>query len=218
MKAMILAAGRGERMLALTANFPKPLLMVKGKALIEHHIINLVQAGITEIVINLWYHGQKISNFLGDGSNYGAKLIYVEETKLLNTGGGIQNALRLFVGEDFIVISADIFCDFNFASLKLAADKLAHIILVSNPEYNLVGDFALQHDLISMPAIKPYTYANIGIYSTNFFNQEISPYSLGWLLKDHAAKQLVTGAIYNGLWFNVGTPLELQRANCYHLV
>jgi MurNAc alpha-1-phosphate uridylyltransferase len=213
MKAMILAAGKGERMLPLTQEQPKPLLKVHNKALIEYHIINLAKAGITEIMINLWYRGEQIQQYLGDGQQYGVKLFYSIETQLLDTGGGVQNALDFFQGEKFVLLSADIYTDFNFASLRLATDKLAHIILVANPEYHLAGDFALNNGLIAVAGTPMYTYANIGIYATKFFDQLTYPYPLSLLLKKHLAENLVTGAIYNGVWFNVGTPMELQKVN-----
>lgn len=218
MKAMILAAGKGERMLPLTQEQPKPLLTVHNKALIEHHIINLAQANVREIMINLWYRGAQIREYLGDGSRYGVKLFYSEESTLMDTGGAIQNVLDFFGQENFIVVSADIYTDFDYATLNVAQNKLAHIILVANPEYHQTGDFALHDGCLSLTGSKLLTYANIGIYTPEFFDQIIHPYPLGWLLKKHTLQQAVSGAIYNGVWFNVGTPLELQKVNCYQIL
>jgi len=218
MKAMILAAGKGERMWPLTKDKPKPLLQAHGKTLIEHHIVNLAQAGIKDIIINLWYLGLQIENYLGDGSRYGVTLHYARETQLLDTGGGIQNVLHFFGEEKFIVVSADIYTDFDFSTLILPDDKAAHIILVSNPEYHPFGDFALQNGIVSLIGEYKLTYANIGIYRPEFFDQAIHPYPLSLLFKKHISRQLVTGAIYDGVWFNVGTPMELQKVNCFHIL
>lgn len=146
MKAMILAAGRGERMRPLTDTTPKPLLKISEKTLIEYHIEALVDAGINEIIINHAWLGEQIENYLGDGSRYGAVINYSREKEALETAGGIHNALNLLGEEPFIVVNADIFTDYPFKRLTtFSLKKTAHLILVDNPEHNPQGDFYCQN-------------------------------------------------------------------------
>ena len=143
MKAMILAAGRGERLRPLTDTTPKPLIKVAGKLLIEYHIYNLAKAGITEIIINTAWLADKIHDELGDGSKYNVSIQYSDEGEALETAGGIIKALPLLGNEPFLVVNGDIWCDYDFTKLpELEESKQAHLILIDNPEHNLKGDFA----------------------------------------------------------------------------
>ncbi len=155
MKAMILSAGRGERMRPLTDTVPKPLLKVAAKSLIEYHIEALVKAGITELVINLAWLGKKIEAQLGDGSQFGTKITYSREEQALETAGGIIKVLSILGEEPFIVINGDIFTDYPFAQLlspirgAMNADQTAHLVLVPNPEHHKKGDFYCHNDQLS---------------------------------------------------------------------
>lgn len=214
MKAMILAAGKGERMLPLTNATPKPLLVVKGRPLIVHHLLALAAAGITEVVINVWHLGEQIVAALGDGSEYGVQIHYSVEPQLLNTGGGIVHALSYLGNEPFLVLSADIFTDFALATLPHNPTRLAHIVMVDNPDYHDEGDFQLDHGTIKIVGNNKQTYANIGVYRREFFVQApLGAFGLGDLLRKHIAAGLVTGQYYNGSWYNIGTPVDLEMVN-----
>ena len=172
MKAMILAAGRGERLRPLTDETPNPLIKVAGKSLIEYHIDNLASAGIKDIIINTAWLAEKIHQQLGDGSNYGVTIQYSDEGTAMETAGGIINALPLLGDEPFLVVNGDICCDFDFSSLDTLKDGIqAHLILVENPDHNPEGDFSLQDELVKNTGETMYTFSGIGIYSTDFFNE-----------------------------------------------
>lgn len=213
MKAMILAAGRGQRMMPLTQNMPKPMLAVAGKPLIEHHIVNLKAAGITEIVINLAWQGDKIKDYFANGSKWGVNIRYSQEVAGgLETAGGIIAALPL-LGDTFIVINGDIYTDYDVSSLAqlhLQAGE-AHIVLIENPPHNPNGDFALSH--LSSDSQK-YTFSGIGRYQADFFNdfeQGVRP--LGPILAKKLTEHLVSTELYIGQWDDVGTPERLSALN-----
>jgi MurNAc alpha-1-phosphate uridylyltransferase len=216
MMVMLLAAGRGERMRPLTDHTPKPLLKVGGKSLIVWHIENLVRAGIDKIVINHAHLGTQIENALGDGSQFGAHILYSSEVKALETAGGIAYAMRLLGQEPFAVVNSDIFCDYDFAQLHVRAAALkaqgdaAHLVLVSNPVQHPNGDFGFQQQRVtaSPPQL---TFSGIGIYQPALF-QEISRGStapLAPLLRAQIALGKVSGEHHQGLWADVGTPQRL---------
>jgi len=214
MKAMILAAGMGERMRPLTNTVPKPLLTINGQPLIVYHLKSLAQAGIKDVIINTWYLGNQIIDLIGDGANFGLNINYSIEEQLLNTGGGIVRALPMLGNEPFIVISADILTNFKFNTLPNNPNGLAHLVMVDNPDYHQDGDFALDKGKIKLSANDKYTYANIGVYRPEFFvAAPTGPYPLGALLRQHIASDLVSGQYFSGSWFNVGTPLDLEIAN-----
>ena len=169
MKAMILAAGRGERMRPLTDTTPKPLLRVGGKALIEYHIEALVAAGIDELVINHAHLGAQIEAYLGDGSRYGASIIYSAEGTALETGGGIFKVLPLLGEGPFIVTNADVWSDFDYAHLRQRAVDHAHLVLVDNPAHHPHGDFTLKQGQIVEQAGERLTFSGIGIYRAALF-------------------------------------------------
>jgi len=227
-KAMILAAGRGERMRPLTDHCPKPLLKVADKPLIEHHINNLVANGITDIVINLAWLGEKIVDYLQDGHRFGANISYSRETSgALETAGGIIKALPLLTDDSnapFLVVNGDIYCDYNFSCLpELAKHELAHIFLVDNPEHNLTGDFFISGGEVINPSSrgnseqnnKSYTVSGIVLYRPEFFNASLSDEvaRLATLLRNSADNQQLSGSILNCRWVDVGTPERLAQLN-----
>jgi MurNAc alpha-1-phosphate uridylyltransferase len=210
MRAMILAAGRGERMGDLTAETPKPLLRVGNYYLIEYVIQKLKNAGITDIVINVSYHGEQIKQKIGNGDRYGVYIEYSAEAERLETGGGILNALPLLGSDPFLVVSSDVMTDFPIASLPQQPHKLVHMVLVPNPEFHPRGDFGLKDWFVDMDAKPAHTNANIGIYRPEFF-EACSPgfFPLRQILFPAIRAGQVTGECYRGLWYNIGTTKEL---------
>lgn len=211
MKAMILAAGRGERMKPLTDEVPKPLLKVGQHMLIEHILLKLHDAGISEVVINIKYFAEKIASALGDGSNYGVKIFYSDEDeKLLGTGGGIKKALPFLGEQPFIVVSADIWTQFSFQALMNRSCEAAHLVMVENPDFNRRGDFGLAEGYINLQDPKK-TFGNISILNPKIFdNWELGYFSLAEVLSEPIANGQVTGEFYAGDWRNVGTPALLH--------
>jgi len=213
MKAMILAAGRGERLRPLTDETPKPLLKVAGKSLIEYHIENLARAGIKEIIINTAWLAEKIHRQLGDGSAYGVSIRYSNEGTAMETAGGIINALPLLGDEPFLVVNGDISCDFDFSTLaELETGIQAHLVLVENPEHNPAGDFSLHQGLVKNTGNPMYTFSGIGIYSAAFFAGQQSGISpLAPLIRSKCEDNLVSGQLHKGSWTDVGTIKRLHE-------
>jgi MurNAc alpha-1-phosphate uridylyltransferase len=216
-KAMILAAGRGERMRPLTDVTPKPLLEVGGKPLIVWHIEKLKKAGFKDIVINIAHLGYKIPEVLGDGSKWDVKLHYSDEQNegALESAGGIVKALPLLGSEPFLVVNGDVWCDYKFdKDFKLDDGILAHLILVPNPDHNQKGDFALKNGIVSEVGNKKFTFSGIGYYSPNLFRWlEYGKRGLGEVLRDTMKHDAVSGEIYNGSWRDIGTPQRLEEVN-----
>ncbi|MBX3708170.1 MAG: nucleotidyltransferase family protein [Gammaproteobacteria bacterium] len=213
-RAMILAAGRGERMGDLTARVPKPLLRVAGHYLIEYAIFSLKRAGIDEIVINVSYLGEQIKNALGDGAQYGVKIFYSEEPKRLETGGGIFQALPLLGKEPFLVISSDVMTDYPLERLLQAPDGVAHLVMVPNPIYHPKGDYGLRGDRIDINAGPTRTFANIGVYKPELFADcKAGHFRLTNVLNPAIVAGRVTGELYQGQWYNVGTSNDLAEVN-----
>lgn len=214
MRAMILAAGRGERMRPLTDDTPKPLLAVAGKPLIQRHIEALVATGIVDLVINHAWLGDKIETALGDGSRYGAHITYSSEGEQgLETGGGIYRALPLLGEEPFLVINGDIVTDFPFRTLPHQLEGLAHLVLVPNPEHHPEGDFTLQQGQVGYTDSPRSTFSGIGIYHPRLFaGCQDGIFPLAPLLKQAMDQGLVTGEMYEGLWIDVGTVERLRLA------
>lgn len=204
MKAMLLAAGRGERLRPHTDHKPKPLLEVKGLPLICHHIEALKSVGINEMVINVSWLGEQIRDRLGDGSSMGVDIEYSPEAEALETAGGIIQALPK-LGERFIVINADIFTDYDFSRLlKQSSD--AHLVLVANPNHNADGDFGLHNGLVSNQASPRYTFSGISCYRRAFFDGlKPGKLPLAPLLREAADENRVSGEIHEGAWTDVGT-------------
>lgn len=218
MKAMILAAGRGERMRPLTDHTPKPLLPVAGKPLIEHTINQLVSAGFTDIVINHAHLGQQIEDKLGNGKNLGAVIAYSPEGgQALETAGGIINALPLLGKETFLVVNGDIATDFPFAGLKEITVELAHIVLIDNPPHHTQGDFSLDSaGNVTENDNHRFTFSGIGLYHPDLFSKTPPGKSkLAPLLREAIAAKKVTGQHYPGFWMDVGTPERLEELDRY---
>ena len=211
MKAMILAAGRGERMRPLTDSLPKPLLPVAGRPLIVHHIERLAAAGIRELVINHAHLGGMIETALGDGAAWGVKIRYSDEGTALETGGGIFRALPLLGGRPFLVVNGDVWCDVDFSRLELPAGMLAHLVLVPNPPHHPRGDFVLQGHRVTDADGERLTFSGIGIYDPRLFaGCEAGAFPLAPLLRKAMAEARVSGICHRGLWVDVGTPQRLQ--------
>ncbi len=212
MKAMILAAGRGERMRPLTDHTPKPLLQVAGRPLIEYHITSLVAAGITDIVINHAHLGEIIERVLGDGSQLDANIIYSPESPALETGGGIFNALPLLGDRPFLVVNGDVWTDYPFRRLIKPIGSLAHLVLVANPPHHLDGDFALEDGYVCDSADSRLTFSGLGVYSPELFIRcAHGAFPLAPLLREAMRANQVTGEYYGGAWLDVGTPERLTE-------
>jgi len=213
MKAMILAAGRGNRMRPLTDHTPKPLLQAGGKALIAHQIERLKRAGFRDLVINHAHLGEQIEQELGDGTHLGVRIHYSAEgqDKALETGGGIFKALPLLGPGPFLVTNGDVWCDFDYADLCLADGDLAALVLVDNPSHNSNGDFALKAERVGTDGDARLTFSGIGIYHPDLFaGCEPGAFPLAPLLKKAMAAGRVGGLYHWGCWLDVGTPERLQ--------
>jgi MurNAc alpha-1-phosphate uridylyltransferase len=221
MLAMILAAGRGERMRPLTDATPKVLLKVGGKPLVQWHVERLRSALFERIVINHAWLGEQIEQALGDGTRFGLRIQYSREAQALETAGGIVNALPLIGAEPFVVVNGDVFTDFDFALLipRLTAlassDLLAHLVLVDNPPHHPTGDFALTGQRVSAEAWPRLTFSGIGVYRPELFRAVDAGQraQLAPLLRAAMGKGVVTGEFYHGRWFDVGTPARLAELN-----
>lgn len=212
MKAMILAAGRGERMRPLTDHMPKPLLPAGGKPLIVHHIERLVASGFRELVINHGHLGVQIARALGTGAQWGIHIQYSPEAPALETGGGIFRALPYLGPDPFLVINGDVWTDMDFAQLRLASGMLAHLVLVDNPSHHSQGDFVLAGDRVQAEGELRLTFSGIGLYHPELF-QGCQPeaFPLAPLLRTAMARALVTGERYHGIWLDIGTPERLRE-------
>lgn len=209
MKAMILAAGRGERLKPFTDHTPKPLLPVYSKPIIIHTIEKLAAIGVKEIVINTSHLAEQFPETLGDGKKFGVKIHYSYEPNVLETGGGIFQALPLLGDKPFIVISGDIYTDYPLENLL---SRSLHLVLVNNPDFKTAGDFALTPDGYVENTPPDYTYASLGVlHPTLFADCQPGKFSVVPLLRNAANKHQITGEIYRGTWFNVGTQEELEK-------
>lgn len=214
--AMILAAGRGERLKPLTDAIPKALCVVKGRPLIEHHVINLARAGFKKLVINHAYLGGKIRHFLGDGTRYGVQICYsAEPPGGLETGGGIVNALPLLGANPFLTVNADIYTDFDFAQFKLQQPSSIHVVLVNkNPALQHHGDFSLLNGTQLCNTNPEYTFSGIAAYHPQIFKQcKPGRYSVTPLIRSYATDKKATGNLYQGRWFDIGSLERLDAAN-----
>lgn len=212
---MILAAGRGERMRPLTDTVPKPLLEVRGKALIVYQIEALEAAGVTELVINTGHLGEQIQYELGTGSHLGVDIVYSDEGEnILETAGGIIQALPLLGDDPFIVTNADIYTDINYRELPEFPDFDAHLVLVDNPPHNLKGDFFLENNRIQPQGTKKLTYSGISIFYPHFFeNCRPGRAPLAPLLHQAAQEKRLGGQHFTGKWLDIGTPERLSELN-----
>lgn len=216
MKAMILAAGRGERMRPLTDHLPKPLLTVAGRPLIEHLITRLAAAGLRELVINLGYRGAQIRDQLGAGARLGVRIEYSDEgDPALETGGGVFRALPLLGEGPFVLANADVYSEFAFAGLLRQAmppRDLAHLVLIPNPAHRMAGDFGLHGDRVLNDGGVRLTYSGYAILRPELFcNCVDGRYPLAPLLRFAAASGQLGGECYEGRWSDVGTPERLAQ-------
>jgi MurNAc alpha-1-phosphate uridylyltransferase len=211
MRAMILAAGRGERLRPLTDELPKPLVEVGGKPLIGWHLENLAHAGFREIVINLSHLGEQLRAALGDGRDWGVNIHYsAEPPGALETGGGIVQALPLLGSAPFLAINGDIWTGFPFASLRAVKCDHAHLVLVPGPDSASAGDFALEAGRVCNHGERMWTFGGIAVYHPRLF-ADCGPgrYSVVPLLRETVERRLVTGEVYTGPWRDAGTPERL---------
>lgn len=208
MKAMILAAGKGERLRPLTLHTPKPLVRAGGVPLIEFHVRALAAAGFRELVINHAWLGQQIEDYLGDGARFGLRISYSAEGEPLETGGGIFRALPLLGEEPFLVVNGDIWTDCDFASLRRPLAGLAHLVLVDNPGHHQAGDFQLQGGQVSdaVAGQPSLTYSGIAVLHPQLFADcAAGAFKLAPLLRQAMAAGRVSGERFAGRWVDVGT-------------
>ena len=219
MKALIFAAGIGERMRPLTLTTPKALLQVHGKSLIVHHIEALARAGVRELVVNVSYLGDLIKAALGDGAQFGVRIVYSEEGAApLETGGGMRHALPLLGNSPFIAVNSDIFVDFDFTRLlnlpTMLHGALAHLVLVPNPTHHPNGDFVLTGSKLYTCGPDKLTFSGIGVYSPKLLSGTPNgAFKLAPLLREAMAFGNVSGERFDGFWTDVGTPERLAQLN-----
>lgn len=223
MKAMILAAGRGERMRPLTDHTPKPLLQVGGKPLIVWHIERLAQAGFCQIVINHAHLGTQIEQALGNGAQWNVSIEYSPEENALETAGGVANALPLLGNSAFCVVNGDVFTDYDFAQLATTANAvmtgnaLAHLVLVGNPPQHPKGDFSMDNGQLINAGDPMYTFSGIGVYRAELFCQikRGDSAKLAPLLREAIAQSKATAEYYKGVWHDIGTPQRLTELDVW---
>ena len=214
-KAMVLAAGRGERMGRLTDGTPKPLLQVGGESLIGHQLRALAAAGIRDVVVNTAYRGAQLRDVLGDGGRYGVAIQYSDEgTSALETAGGIIQALPLLGPEPFLMVSADVVHDFDFRTLGSPAGRLGRLVMVRNPAHHPLGDFGL--DAVGRLTAAPprLTFAGIAVFDPTLFagfQPGVRP--LREVLRPAIARGELAGQYHGGIWMDVGTPARLNAAD-----
>ena len=214
MKAMILAAGRGERLRPLTESTPKPLVEVAGQTLLGRHLQRLARAGFTRAVINVSHFAEKITERFGDGGREGLEIEWSREAAPLETAGGIAQARALLGPEPFLLVNADIWCDYAFATLRGfdLGRRLSHLVLVPNPPQHPAGDFSLENAIVGNRPAPRYTYAGIAVISPQLVAGVASGQKaqLAPLWRAAAERGEVTGELYDGLWSDVGTPERLS--------
>jgi len=217
MKAMILAAGRGERMRPLTDTLPKPLLLAGNKRLIEYHLEKLKTAGINDVVINHAWLGDKIEQYLADGASYGLNIQYSAESEALETAGGIIQALPLLGTDPFLVINGDIYTEYDFSSLPSTLSSMAHLVLVDNPIHHQEGDFSLSESYnVMLNGKSKLTFSGIGLYRPEIFQSyKKGKRALAPVLREMMQQEQVTGEYYQGIWHDIGTPERLSELDLY---
>ena len=215
MIAMILAAGRGERLRPLTESVPKSLIEVKGQALLERHLESLARSGVDTVVINLGWLGEQITERIGSGEEFGLNVIYSQEgDDILETGGGIHRALPVLGADPFLVINADIYTDMPLPDVQLGDDDMVHLVCVPVPEDKAAGDFAIVGDRIRNEGEPMLTFSGVSIYRPEFF-ADCTPgrFSVVPMLRAAADADRISGSVYRGLWRDVGTPQRLAELN-----
>jgi MurNAc alpha-1-phosphate uridylyltransferase len=228
MKALILAAGKGERMRPLTEHTPKPLLAARGKPLIEWHLERLAAMGVRDVVINVSWLADRFEPALGNGRRWGLRLQFSPEgAEPLETGGGMLQALPLLGSEPFLAVNGDIFCDVDFATLPVEPAGVAHLVLVANPDHHPRGDFALDAaGRVHADGVRRLTFAGVGVYRPELLSdwrsvigdvagvdEQPPRFKLAPLLRAAMARELVTGQLHGGEWTDVGTPERLAELN-----
>lgn len=214
MKAMILAAGKGERLRPLTLHTPKPLVRAAGVPLIEYHVRALAVAGFRELVINHAWLGAQIEDYLGDGARFGVEIRYSAEGEPLETGGGIFRALPLLGDAPFLVVNGDIWTDYPFAALRRPLEGLAHLVLVDNPAHHPTGDFRLADGQVvdAAPGVDSLTYSGIAVLAPALFaGCQPGAFKLAPLLRQAMADGRVGGERFAGRWVDVGTHERLAE-------
>ena len=212
---MILAAGRGERLRPLTDTVPKSLVEVRGESLLERHLRNIRDAGIVDVVINLGWLGDEIVERVGSGSEYGLNVDYSPEGEnILETGGGIHNALPMLGDEPFLVVNADIYTDMPVPDVTLEDNMVGHLVLVRSPSYRDGGDFDIEDGLVQNGVSPSLTFSGVSVYRPEFFDYcKAGRFSIVPMLREAADASRLQGFLYEGLWADVGTPERLQAAN-----
>lgn len=215
MKAMILAAGKGTRLLPLTEKLPKPMIPISSEPLIVHQLRWLKRGGITDVVINLHHLGEQIRSHLGSGRQFGVSITYSEEEELLDTGGGIVNALSLLGDDEFVVLNGDVWTSFRFQRQLVEPQATIHLILVSRPETREHGDFGLNQHWVSRseaPTSNTWVYSGIAYVNPSVFASEsLRAFSLRDVIFKEVAEGRVSGEVFDGIWFDVGTHDALKR-------
>lgn len=213
MKAMILAAGRGERMRPLTDTVPKPLLLAGGKPLIVHLIERLRREGFCDLVINHAYLSQQLRSTLSDGRSLGVRIRYsVEPQGALDTGGGILNALPILGNSPFLVVNGDVWTDYPFRRLAKQPPSLAHLVMVDNPPHHREGDFAVVDGKVDHRGRSRLTFGGIGVYRQELFEgHREGRFPLAPLLRRAAMQGKVSAEYYDGQWMDIGTPQRLRE-------
>ncbi len=212
MRAMMLAAGRGERLRPLTDEIPKSLVEVRGESLLERHLANLHAAGIRTVVINLGWLGDRIVERVGSGERYGLDVLYSQEGEnVLETGGGILRALPMLGNEPFLVVNADVYTDMPVPDIELADERLGHLVLVPSPDYRDGGDFDIEDGLIRNGETQRLTFSGVAVYRPALFDG-CGPgrFPLAPMLRHAADNGWLSGSVYEGLWADVGTPERLK--------
>jgi len=214
MIAMILAAGRGERLRPITDRMPKALLEVRGMSLLERHLKAVKAAGVENVVINLGWLGELITERVGSGSRYGLSVVYSPEGEdILETGGGIHRALPLLGSDKFLVVNADVYTDMPVPK-HLPEDSDGHLVFVPKPAHKEHGDFDLIEGRVENGENPSLTFSGIAIYRPEFFADcEPGRFPLAPMLRSAADESRLTGTVYNGVWEDVGTPERLQELN-----
>jgi MurNAc alpha-1-phosphate uridylyltransferase len=215
MKAMILAAGRGERLRPLTERLPKPLVEAGGKALLDWHLERLSAAGCRDAVINVSHLAEQVVAHVGDGSRYGMRIAWSREADPLETAGGIANARALLGEAPFLLVNSDIYCEYDLASLKSISLKtnLAHLVLVPNPAHHAQGDFTLDAGVVGNGAAPRYTYTGVAVVSPALVAgvRAGDKAPLGPLLRQAAGERRLSGEVFRGFWTDVGTAERLTE-------
>ena len=215
MMAMVLAAGRGERLRPVTDGIPKALIEVRGEVLLERHLRAIASAGVDSIVINLGWLGDQIVERVGSGSEFGLNVIYSPEgDNILETGGGIHRALPMLGNDPFLVVNADAYTDMPMPVASLSDNDLGHIVLVPTPDYKATGDFDLNNGRVATAEAPQLTFSGIATYRPEFFDDcQPGRFPLAPMLRNAADDDRLSGEVYAGVWNDVGTPDRLNELN-----